>query len=52
MPATTILALLLVLFIFVTLTFDHIKRVQRRRDRAIALRIIRYLEHAQGRRVA
>lgn len=48
MPATTILALLFVLAIFVTFAADHIKRVQRRRDREIALRVIRYLEHKRS----
>ena len=48
MPATTILALLLVLFIFTAVLFDHIKRAQRRRDREIALRIIRYLERSRA----
>ena len=48
MPATTILALLFVLAIFVTLAADHIKRSQRRRDREIALRVIRYLERSRA----
>ena len=48
MPATTILAALLVLAIFVTFAADYIKRVQRRRDREIALRVIRYLEHKRS----
>ena len=48
MPATTILALLFVLAIFVTITADYIKRAQRRRDREIALRVIRYLERSRA----
>ena len=48
MPATTILAVLFVLAIFVTLAFDHIQRARRRRDREIAMRVIRYLERSRA----
>ena len=43
--------IMFVMFVgFAAIVWDHHKQANRRRDREIVLRIIRYLEHNQGRR--
>lgn len=52
LTAAAYIIMVLMLVGFAAIVVDHHKQAQARRDRAIVLRILRYLEHQQGRRVA